>query len=33
MITVKPAFNSHSHKLQKIGFQAQLSLNAGQKYC
>ena len=29
--TVKPVYNSHSQK--KIGFQAQLSLNAGQKYC
>ena len=31
--TVKPVLNGHSKKKTKIGFQDQLSLNAGQKYC
>ena len=31
--TVKPVQNNHSQKRPKIGFQDQLSLNAGQKYC
>ena len=33
--TVKPVLNGHSKRKQllKIGFQYQLSLNAGQKYC
>ena len=30
--TVKPVSNGHSKKA-KIGFQDQLSLSAGQKYC
>ena len=30
--TVKPVENCHSHKT-KIGFEDQLSLNAGQQYC
>ena len=30
--TVKPMLKGHSQR-QKIGFQDQLSLNAGQKYC
>ena len=30
--TVKPVLSSHS-KRPKLGFQDQLSLNAGQKYC
>ena len=29
--TVKPVYKGHSKKI-KIGFQAQLSLNTGQKY-
>ena len=33
MNTVKPVFRGHSKKGQNIGFQDQLSLNAGQKYC
>ena len=32
-ITVKPVYNGHSQKRIKIGFQDQLSLNTGQKYC
>ena len=32
VITVKPVLRAHS-KRPKIGFQALLSLNAGQKYC
>ena len=31
--TVKPVYNSHSQKRPQIGFQDQLWLNAGQKYC
>ena len=31
--TVKPVLNGHSKRRSKIGFQDQLSLNAGQKYC
>ena len=31
--TVKPVLSGHSKRRQKIGFQDQLSLNAGQKYC
>ena len=30
---VKPVLSSHSKRRPKIGFQDQLSLNAGQKYC
>ena len=33
IITVKPVLSSHSKRRPKIGFQCQLSLNAGQKYC
>ena len=33
MSTVKPILSGHSKKKTKIGFQDQLSLNAGQKYC
>ena len=33
MNTVKPVLSSHSKRRQKIGFQVQLSHNAGQKYC
>ena len=31
--TVKPFLSSHSKRTPTIGFQDQLSLNAGQKYC
>ena len=31
--TVKPVLSGHTKRRQKIGFQDQLSLNAGQKYC
>ena len=31
--TVKPVLNSHSKRRPIIGFQDQLSLDAGQKYC
>ena len=31
--TVKPVLSGHSKRRPKIGFQDQLSLNAGQKYC
>ena len=31
--TVKPVLNGHSLKDKKLGFEDQLSLNAGQKYC
>ena len=31
--TVKPVLSGHSKRRQKIGFQGQLLLNAGQKYC
>ena len=31
--TVKPVLRGHSKRTPKIGFQYQLSLNAGQKYC
>ena len=31
-ITVKPVLSNDSKRTQKIGFQYQLSLNAGQKY-
>ena len=31
--TVEPVLSGHSKRTQKIGFQDQLSLNAGQKYC
>ena len=31
--TVKPVLDGHSQKRPKIGFQDQLLLNAGQKYC
>ena len=31
--TVKPVLSSHSKGTPKMGFQYQLSLNAGQKYC
>ena len=31
--TVKPVLSSHSKRRPKIGFQDQLPLNAGQKYC
>ena len=31
--TVKPVLSGHSKKNTKIGFEYQLSLNAGQKYC
>ena len=31
--TVKQVENSHSQKDRELGFQDQLSLNAGQKYC
>ena len=31
--TVKPVLSGHSKYTPKIGFQYQLSLNAGQKYC
>ena len=31
--TVKPVLRGHSKKNTKIGFQDQMSLNAGQKYC
>ena len=31
--TVKPVLSGHSNRTPKIGFQYQLSLNAGQKYC
>ena len=31
--TVKPVLNGHSKRRPKIGFQDQLSFNAGQKYC
>ena len=31
--TVKPVLRCHSKRRTKIGFQDQLSLNAGQKYC
>ena len=31
--TVKPVLSGHSKRTSKIGFQGQLSLNAGQKYC
>ena len=31
--TVKPALSGHPKRSPKIGFQYQLSLNAGQKYC
>ena len=33
MYTVKPVLSGHSERRPKIGFQDQLSLNAGQKYC
>ena len=29
----KPVLSAHSKRRPKIGFQDQLSLNAGQKYC
>ena len=32
-IAVKPVISGHPKKKTKIGFQDQLSLNAGQKYC
>ena len=32
-LTVKPVLSGHSKGRPKIGFQDQLSLNAGQKYC
>ena len=32
MYTVKPVLSSHSERRPKIGFQDQLSLNAGKKY-
>ena len=31
--TVKPVLSGHSKRRPNIGFQDQLSLNAGQKYC
>ena len=31
--TVKPVLSSHTKRKPKFGFQHQLSLNAGQKYC
>ena len=31
--TVKPVLSGHSKRRPKIGFQDQLSFNAGQKYC
>ena len=31
--TVKPVLSGYSNRTPKIGFQYQLSLNAGQKYC
>ena len=31
--SVKPVLSGHSKRRPKIGFQNQLSLNAGQKYC
>ena len=31
--TVKPVLSGHSKRRPKIGFQDQLSLNAGRKYC
>ena len=31
--TLKPALSSHSKRRPKIGYQDQLSLNAGLKYC
>ena len=31
--TIKPVLNGHSKRTPKIGFQDQLSPNAGQKYC
>ena len=31
--TVKPVLSGHSKRRQKIGFQNQLSLNTGQKFC
>ena len=31
--TVKPVLSSHSKRTPKMGFQDQLSLNAGKKYC
>ena len=33
LCTVKPVLIGHSKRRPKIGFQDQLSLNAGQKYC
>ena len=33
MDTVKPVLRGHSKRRPKIGFQDQLLLNAGQKYC
>ena len=33
MHTVKPVLSGHSERRPKIGFQDQLWLNAGQKYC
>ena len=33
LVTVKPVLSGHSKTRPKIGFQDQLSLNAGQKYC
>ena len=33
LTTVKPVLSGHSKRKPKIGFQDQLSLNAGQKYC
>ena len=32
-IHIKPALSDHSKRTPKFGFQYQLSLNAGQKYC
>ena len=33
LYTVEPVLSGHSKRRPKIGFQDQLSLNAGQKYC
>ena len=33
MTTVKPVLSGHTIRRPKYGFQYQLSLNAGQKYC
>ena len=33
VFTVKPVLSGHANRRPKFGFQDQLSLNAGQKYC